>query len=364
MCINSSFQESHLSPNTQRYAKLNWERLNNMIEEMTHRERITATLARKETDRTPVSMWRHFFKNETSAEDLAEAMLGFQARFDWDFMKVNPRASYHAEAWGLETRYEEDLPPVTVSTPIQSPEDWLKLDALKPDYGVFGEHLKALDLIRQRLPSDVPFLMTVFNPISVAAKLTPSKSIFQSHLREHTEKVAYALDMITETFIAFSRACLERGASGIFFATTDWASSDYLSPEEYSKLCRPYDLKLLNSINAAGFNMLHVCGPHNFLSLLSDYPVHAFNWDARAPGNLSLAQGQLLLKEKVVVGGMSQGKGLIDNSPQQVTGEVIGLRTAMGTNGWILAPGCTFAPETPEANISAVRQSVEIEFEK
>ena len=55
-------------------------------------------------DRPPVSMWRHFYAEETAADTLAEAMLGFQREYDWDFMKVNPRASYHAEDWGLEMR--------------------------------------------------------------------------------------------------------------------------------------------------------------------------------------------------------------------------------------------------------------------
>ena len=73
--------------------------------EMTHRVRVTAALRGEDVDRPPVSMWRHFYEAETSAEGLAEAMLGFQRSYDWDFMKVNPRASYHAERWGLQTDY-------------------------------------------------------------------------------------------------------------------------------------------------------------------------------------------------------------------------------------------------------------------
>ena len=111
-----------------------------MTEQMTHRERIMSNIAGQDTDRTPVSMWRHFFENETSAESLAEAMLNFQKRFDWDFMKVNPRASYHAEEWGLKMRYDGGLPPVAISTPIKSPDDWLKLEVLKPDQGDLGNN--------------------------------------------------------------------------------------------------------------------------------------------------------------------------------------------------------------------------------
>jgi uroporphyrinogen decarboxylase len=330
-----------------------------MTEHMTHQERIKATLTGKEVDRMPASMWRHFFGHENSAESLADAMLGFQRRYDWDFVKINPRASYHAEGWGLKMRYDGDQPPVVSSTPIAMPVDWSKVEVLKPDEGVLGEQLKAIELIADGLQGSAPFLMTVFSPISIAAKLAPSKQSFISHLREHTDTVTSALNAITETFIRFSLACLERGVSGLFMATTDWASSEWISEEEYRQLARPYDLKLLNSLPPTEFGILHVCGPHNFLRLVSDYPVDAFNWDTRATGNLSLAQGQALLKGKTVVGGLSQGNLMAASTPEQITGEVIGLRVALGSRRWILAPGCTFSPETPEANITAVRQAVE-----
>ena len=63
-----------------------------MTQQMTHQERVTAALRSEEVDRPAVSMWRHFYGQETTAEGLAQAMLAFQRRYDWDFMKVNPRA--------------------------------------------------------------------------------------------------------------------------------------------------------------------------------------------------------------------------------------------------------------------------------
>ena len=82
-----------------------------MISEMTHWERVRAALRGEDVDRPPASMWRHFFGQETTAEGMSQAMIAFQRRFDWDFMKVNPRASYHCEDWGLETRYAGDSAP-------------------------------------------------------------------------------------------------------------------------------------------------------------------------------------------------------------------------------------------------------------
>ena len=199
-----------------------------MTTQMTHRERVLATLKGQDVDRPPVSMWRHFFGKETSPEGLAEAMLSFQHRFDWDFMKVNPRASYHAEGWGLKTRYDGDRPPQVVETPIREPDDWLRVDVLGLDTPVLQEHLHALELISRDLQGEVPFLMTVFTPVSITAALAASEELFLQHLREHTDKVRHALEAVTETFIHFSRACLERGAAGLFYATTSWATAQYV----------------------------------------------------------------------------------------------------------------------------------------
>ena len=329
-----------------------------MPDKMTHWERIRATLQGQETDRVAVSMWRHFYGSETSARSLAEAMLAFQTRFDWDFVKVNPRASYHGEGWGLGVKYEGDHEPAVMKTPIKEPDDWLKLKVLPLDRGVLREHLEALELIAHGLNGEVPFLMTVFTPLSIAADLAPSEEIFLQHLREHTDKVRYALEVVTETFIRFSRACFDRGASGLFYATTSWATSDRMTAEEYRTLARPYDLKLLHALPPAEFNVLHVCRQHNFLRLLQDYPVQAFNWDAREAGNLSLVEGSRMVGGKIIIGGLGHGKDLVEAIPQQLTGEVFGLRVSMGKNGWMLGTGCTFMPETPEINLFAIREAV------
>ncbi|MBI4181269.1 MAG: hypothetical protein HY528_04990 [Chloroflexi bacterium] len=330
-----------------------------MTDKMTHWERIRATLRGQENDRVAVSMWRHFYGSETSAQSLAEAMLAFQSKFDWDFVKVNPRASYHGEGWGLGVKYESNREPKVVQTPIKEPDDWLKLEVLPLDRGVLLEHLEALKLIAKGLNREVPFLMTVFTPLSIAADLAPSEEIFLQYLRQHTDKVRYALDVITETFIRFTRACFDRGTSGLFYATTSWATSDRMTSEEYLALARPYDLKILNALPPAEFNILHVCKQHNFLRFLQDYPVQAFNWDARGSGNPSLAEGRSMVKGKVVIGGIRHGKDLVEAKPQQLTDEVSELRSSMGQNGWMLSAGCTFMPETPEINLLTIRKAVE-----
>ncbi len=330
-----------------------------MAAEMTHRERVRAALKDEEVDRVPVSMWRHFFASEQSAESLAAAMLQFQERYDWDFMKVNPRASYHVEDWGIKTAYHGDEKPRLVAAPVHNSDDWLKLRPPDINSGVLKEQLTALEIIANKLKGEVPFLMTVFTPLSIAADMVESEDLLYRHLLEHTAKVNTALEVITETFTGFAKACLDRGAAGLFYATTTLATTDRLSEEEYIRYAQPYDLKLLEGLPPAEFNVLHVCKQHNLLGALADYPVQAFSWDARAEGNPSLEEGGKLVGGRTVIGGVPHDRFIVESSPAQVTSEIIELRATIGQRGWMLGPGCTFPPETPEANLRAVRQAVD-----
>ena len=325
-----------------------------MTDSMSHRERVLACLAGRDVDRPPASMWRHFYAEETAADTLAEAMLGFQREYDWDFMKVNPRASYHAEDWGLEMRSGGDNPPEPVSWPVSEPGDWTRLEVLDPSAGVLGEQLEALRLIAKGLGGEVPFLMTVFTPLSIAARLVPSEETFLQHFREHPESVGHALEVVTETFVRYTNACLDVGASGLFYATTSWATTDSLTLDEYGALARPYDLRVLEAASGAEFNLLHVCRDNNMLAALADYPVHAFNWDAHGQGNLSLADGLSLLAPRAVVGGLPHKGDLVDAEPVDLARDVRSTTQSMGERGWMLGTGCTFPPNTPAANVRAV----------
>ncbi|HLB12035.1 MAG TPA: uroporphyrinogen decarboxylase family protein [Dehalococcoidia bacterium] len=328
-----------------------------MAEAMSKRERVMAALHHQEVDRPPVSMWRHFYEMETSPGGLSEAMLGFQRRFQWDFMKVNPRASYHCEDWGVRLAYTKgpDQSPATADWPVKRPSDWRKVEPLDIRQGALGDHLKALDLIRKGLKKDVPFVMTVFTPLSIAGGLTESPEAMLRFMTQSPEAVHQALKVITDTFIRFGRECLEMGADGLFYATTAWATYDRLTDAQYNEFGRPYDLKLLAALPPASFHILHVCRGSNMLTPLAGYPVQAFNWDAAHPANSPLSRGRELLG-KTVIGGVDHQGVLLKGTPSEVMAHVNTLREQMPGTGWMMGPGCTFSPEVPEANLAALRE--------
>jgi uroporphyrinogen decarboxylase len=89
---------------------------------MTKNERVFAALKGDEVDRVPVSAWWHDFAREWSANDLAETTLEQYQNYDWDFVKVNPRASYFGEAFGAKYAQREDRQPDLIEPGISSPE--------------------------------------------------------------------------------------------------------------------------------------------------------------------------------------------------------------------------------------------------
>ena len=102
------------------------------MDELTKNERVINVLKKNEVDRPPVSMWKHFFKEENSSNELAESMLSFQNKFNWDFMKVNPRFSYHTEDWGVKMKTYNDSfkSPDKIEYPIKQKSDWNKIKYL------------------------------------------------------------------------------------------------------------------------------------------------------------------------------------------------------------------------------------------
>ena len=185
---------------------------------------------------------------------LSEALLAFQREYQWDFVKVNPRASYHVEDWGNRYQHTGDphLPPTLASHVVHSREDWLKikpLDIWRSD--ALKQQLVLLELIKEGLQEEnVYFLQTIFSPLSIAYRLAgKSKERLREAMDSEAKELSDALEAITETFANYAAACIDVGASGIYFATTEVASADMVAEEQYAARY-PYDLKVLNAVQS------------------------------------------------------------------------------------------------------------------
>ena len=322
---------------------------------MSKKALIDAAVRGEPVDRVPVSLWRHFYECEETAEGLAGAMLAWQAKYDWDWMKINPRASYHVEDWGVKLRFSGQplVKPVVTAVPVESPADWAKLRPLDVHAGALGEQLEVAERLCEALGGKVYALETVFSPLSIAGDLVRDGQEVVTLMRDDPQALHGALEVITATFVEFVPAVLKAGADGLFFATTEWASRDMLTSEQYAEFGRPYDLRVLAAAQDAGFNVLHVCKNNNYLLDLLDYPVHGFNWAVGSPGNPGLREVQEQT-DKVVIGGLLN-ETLREADAAHVNAEARAADLQTGGRRWILGPACSIAVDTPDATVRAAR---------
>jgi uroporphyrinogen decarboxylase len=324
-----------------------------MVAQMRKNERVFAALRGEEVDRVPVSAWWHHFGREWSAKDLAQTTLEQYRKYDWDFIKVNPRASYFGEAFGAKYAQREGRQPDLIEPGVSSPEHLKGIARQDGTSGVWAEQLDALRLINAGLDGEAPFIQTIFSPLATMSRITGSTKYVQRVMRENPDELLAALDPITETLAAYSKASLETGASGIFFATVEWGSADIISIEDYNRSCRPFDLRVLAAVQGAPFNVLHVCRANNHLRELLDYPVAAFHWDVHGAGNPSISE-VASKTDRALMGGVSHEATLISGRPEGVAHEAQDAIAQTNGHRFLLAPGCSINPSTPEANLRAL----------
>jgi uroporphyrinogen decarboxylase len=318
------------------------------------RARLAAVSEGAWLQRPPVSFWRHFYTEENDSEALAAALLGFHREFGWDWIKLNPRASYLLEDWGFlyEASTHPHAKPAKKHFPVQTSADWQRITPKPATAGALGEHLELIARVVQAAGGD-PVLMTVFTPLSVAGDLVPDDGMLLRHLQDHPQAVAGALDAITETLETFAVEALNAGADGLFFATTQWASRDLLSAEAYARWGRPYDLRVLQRVQQAPFNVLHVCGQRSLLGELKDYPVTFLNWGFADADNPDLALGHKLCG-KPVIGGVARHHDLLNATPEGVYQSVCRQAALMQGLPWVCGPDCAIETQTGTDHLKAV----------
>jgi uroporphyrinogen decarboxylase len=326
---------------------------------MTSRERIQAALEGRAVDRPPVSFWGHVYHRESSAAELVEATLESWREYRWDWVKLNPRKHYHVEPWGVRYRYPgvPDQKPVLDSWPVHVAADWARITPQPPTAGALGEQIEAVRLLRRALPADVPLIETVFTPLAVLGELVETPEELRAHLDSHPDLVRGALEAVTATYEPFVRELLRAGADGIYLATVDWASADLLTPAQHRAWARPFDLRVLAAAVDAPFNVLHVCKRRNLLFEFGDYPVAACSWATNDPTNPTLreALGRL---GTAVMGGISQDGALQASDSGAVLAEYAAALAETAGSRWLAAPGCSIPPNTPAANLHAIRDAV------
>jgi uroporphyrinogen decarboxylase len=324
---------------------------------MTKRQRLEAIFAGEAVDRPAVALWRHWPVDDLRGDELARAHITFQRNYDFDFIKVTPNSNYCLAGYGMEAYWLSNEEGTYEWGPrvIESPEDWTRLKPLDPWQGLSGEVLKANQAIGQVVGQEVPFIQTIFNPLSQARNLVGDRLL--ADLRQHPEAVKAGLAVITESILRFVEALKPTGAAGIFLAIQH-ATYDLLTEAEYREFCMPLDLQILEATQGMWFNLVHLHGANVMFDLVAgEYPAQAVNWhDVETPP--SLAEGKERTR-MAVCGGLRQWDTMVRGTPEDIQAEAKLALEETGGRRFILGTGCVTPITAPTCNLVATRRAVE-----
>jgi len=317
---------------------------------MTHRERIDAAVRGERPDHVPVALWRHFPLDDQRADKLAQAHIALYRAYDPDLLKVTPGGGYYGDDWGLHAGYKPNREGTRTYSgrPIKKAADWGRLKRLDVSQGAHGREVHAIRLVAEAVGRDVPVLETVFSPLSVARTLAGEQATVR-YLREDPEALHQGLEVIADSTAGFVRAVLAAGADGIFFST-QMATTDLLTEEEYEEFGRPYDLRILEAAGDA-LTFLHLHGVHVMFDLIASYPVQILNWHARETAP-TIAEARARVSTCLACG-VDAWNTLAKATPEAVAEEVRSAIADTGGRGHIVTTGCVMPVDTPEANIRA-----------
>lgn len=316
-------------------------------------EKIRSAMLGEELDEIPVSLWRHFPGSDLDAPSLCRAQLSFQRRFNPDLIKLCPSGGYASVAFGAEIEYY-DSPvgsPRTRVYRVRDAEDWASLDEPDVHGGVLGEMVRAVECVNEALEGEVPLIQTVFSPLTICQNIGGERLLLD--MREEPELLLEGLKVITGTMVEFTRANLDAGASGIFFAT-QMATYDRMSEEEYRNFGMRFDIPILRAARRRPLlNVVHIHGKNIMFDLIAEnYPADALNWhDKRTPPTLAEAQrkfGGLLL------GGIDELGVLVEGSEEEVEEMVKASVRSVSGRRLLLAPGCVIPLNAPESSLDTV----------
>ena len=323
---------------------------------MTKKERVRAAVEGRTPDRLPYSIWTHLPGIDLDPKRLAEETYQFYKTYDVDVIKTMNNGMYAIEDFGCKVDYSDIQKGGTakvVSTPIQGPEDWSRIQVCDVDQGSLKWELYSLQLLLDRLKGEeVPVVFTVFSPLTTADKLS-GKAILGHIQAGYGKEIKGALERIAQTTGQLAAKAIELGADGVFFAS-QMSNYDTMSVEMYEEYGVPYDQMVLEHCSKGWLNTLHAHGSNIMFELLKDYPVQVFNWHAWE--SLPSVAGVHALTGKCLMGGLNR-MDITHGDRNAITEQIFQSYQLMSGRNLILSPGCVIRYPLDEKVLHFIRRT-------
>lgn len=310
---------------------------------MNKKERVLAAIEGKQPDRVPALFTLHFPREAAFGQAAVDAHVDFYRNVDCDILKI---------------MNEHLIPPIGE---IRVPEDWKRVGAFtKKDYVLADQ----IDLVKRVLDAAKPeysvatihgVCASVIHPIEQTYGYVPARNILCDSLRKNREMMLDAHKKVTDTMCELSRACVESGADGIYYAALG-GEKHFYTDEEFETCIKPFDIQIMKAIREAGGHVfLHICKENLNMERYRDYAPYAdvVNWGVNET-KFSLEEGRKLFAGCTVLGGLANRSGvLVEGSREDIIRETQAIIRDFGEKKFILGADCTLPTEIPYENITA-----------
>ena len=307
---------------------------------MNKRERFEAAVNGGEIDHPPCVVWVHFVTDALPGEEAARRHATWVRTYDWDMAKVMHDYRYPLPAV-LET--------------INTPADMMRFEKLPPTLPNFTSQLDLIRALRKELGPDVPIVDTFFDPFQQVVRSAgmSTSSLIYANKRE----ALHMLDAVTDTVCGYMRELKKAGCDGVLYSINGAITSAGdrgVDEHTFNTFLKPFDLRVCEAMQGMT-RILHVHGTHIDMKRVLDYPVEVFSVSDRLTGNPTLAQLREMT-DKCLMGGINEAR-IQERSLPEIREEMWDAFKQAGKKKFIISPGCTSAPQTPQRILRCVRDT-------
>jgi uroporphyrinogen decarboxylase len=238
---------------------------------------------------------------------------------------------------------------------LESPQDMLRFEKLSANSGGYAEQLTLIRTLREDFGDEMPIVDTFFDPFQQVlrrAGFSKAKMIY-----DNKREALQMLDAVTQTVCDYMRELKKTGCDGVLYSINGAITppgSRGVDDETFNTFLRPFDLRVLEAM-AGMVRILHVHGTHIDMKRVLDYPCEVYSVSDRLKGNPSLAELRRMT-DKCLMGGINENK-VHDRAIPELRAEIRDAYAQAGKRKFILSPGCTSAPQTPEHIWRCVRET-------
>jgi uroporphyrinogen decarboxylase len=307
---------------------------------MNKRQRFEAAVNGGDIDYPPCTVWVHFVTDALPGEEAARRHATYVRTYDWDMCKVMHDYRYPLPA-GLET--------------LTSPGTCSKFEKLPGTIPNYAEQLKLIRALRQDFGPDMPIVDTFFDPFQQVMR----KAGFSSAALVYGNKkeALHMLDAVTDTVCDYMQELKRAGCDAVLYsingAIAPPGDRGYRrgNVQDFPAAVRFARLRGDAGHDAHPARARHA-RRHAARARLSGRSVQRID---RLAGNPSLADLRKMTG-KCLMGGINEQK-IPERSLPEIRAEMQDAVKQAGKRNFMLTPGCTSAPQTPEHILRCVRET-------